>query len=155
MRRLTSINGSSLWLIFPSRCTNSIVWLYTLPAALRLICGSLRHHLRPTTHDLSLGLHHGAAIATYTTMITPIVFLSYPGHCETTPVSPAACPAVMSSRVALRRLPPSTPPPPDIIVRLQTRLGSLQTRLGSLQTRLGSLQTRLGSLHDRYEQNAE
>ena len=88
MRQLTSMDRSALWLTFPPRYPNSFVWLYTWPAASTLnvevdsgipfVC---KHMILVLASDT---VRPNAA---HTTTITPIIFLSCSGDCETTPAS--------------------------------------------------------------------
>ena len=90
MRWSTSMDKSASWVTSPPKYTNSFVWLHT----------------RPTTSTLNMAVDSGIPFvrkhiisvltsnkarpnAAYTTTITPIIFLSCSGDCETTPASSA------------------------------------------------------------------
>ena len=90
MRRSTSMDRSVLWLTFPPRYINSLVWLYTWPAASTLnvavdsgISFARKHMISVLASDT---VRPNAA---HTTTITFIIFLSCSGDCETTPASSA------------------------------------------------------------------
>ena len=90
MRRSISMDRSALWLTFPPRYTNSFIWLYTWPAASTLnvavdsgIPFARKHMISVLVSDTV------RPIAAHTTTITPIIFLSCSGDCETNPASSA------------------------------------------------------------------
>ena len=90
MRRSASMYKSALWLTFPRRYTNSRVWLYTWPVASTLNMAVdygipfAREHMISVLASNTVRPH-----AAHTTTITPIIFLSCSGDCETTPASSA------------------------------------------------------------------
>ena len=90
LRRSTSIDRSALWLTFPPRYTNSFVWLYTWPAASTLNVTVDSGILFARKHMISvLASDTVRPDAAHTTTITPMIFLSCLGDCQTTPASSA------------------------------------------------------------------
>ena len=78
-RHSTSMHRSALWLTFPSRHTNSFVWLYTRPAASTLNMA--------VDSGISFTRKHMISVLTSHDHDHPIIFLSCSGGCETTPAS--------------------------------------------------------------------
>ena len=88
MRRSTSKNRSTLWLTFPPRYTNLFVWLYTWSAVSMLNVAVDSGVPFARKHMISvLASDTARPNAAHTTTITPIIFLSCSGACETTPAS--------------------------------------------------------------------
>ena len=89
-RRSTSKDRLTLWLTFTPRYTNSFVWLYTWPAASTLNVAAdsgipfARKHIIPVLASDTVRPN-----TAHTTTITPIIFLSCLGDCETTPAPSA------------------------------------------------------------------
>ena len=82
MGRSTSMDMSALCLMFPPRYTNSFVWLYTWPAAATLnmaVASGIPFVLEQMI----------SVLASDTTTITPIIFLSFSSNCKTTLASSA------------------------------------------------------------------
>ena len=82
MGQSTSMDMSALCLMFPPRYTNSFVWLYTWPAASILTMA--------VDSGIPFVLEHMISVlASDTTTITPIIFLSFLSGYKTTPASSA------------------------------------------------------------------
>ena len=88
MHRSPSMDRSALRLMFPPRYTNSFIWLYTWPAASTLnmavdsgISFVCKHMILVLASDTV------RPNDVHTTTITPIIFLSCLGDCETSPAS--------------------------------------------------------------------
>ena len=83
MRRLISMDRSTLWRTFPPTYTNSFVWLYTWPAAstLNVVVDSGIPLVRKYMISVLVSDTAKPNVA--------IIFLGFSGDCETTPASSA------------------------------------------------------------------
>ena len=113
------MDRSALWSTFPPRYTKSSVWLYIWPTSsiLNLAMVSGIHFVSKHMISVLVSDTMTPKVA-QTTMITPIIFLSCSGDCQTTRHRQRkTCRTDISSGMALLRLLFRAPPDPVFLLR--------------------------------------